>query len=308
MNDDPEFKRATRDLMELGSDRTPDTTIDAVLLAVRTTPQERDLRIPWRNAPMSNPMRLVAAIAIIVVVGVAALIGINLGRGNAGVGAPAAPTPSPTPAPTLPAGQIPSGTYRAGFLTYALPAGWTAGDASGSVTVFKPNANPPKGMAVDQWQGIATVYSDPCRWQTTGASVGPTVDALVAALVAQKRGSTATPVAVTIDSFSGKQIDLMVPLGVTTAAIAACDGGQYKSWTDSTGGDRYNQGPGQHDLLDVLDVNGQTLEILRAFYPANTAADLAELQAIVDSVKITPPVPTATGAPTPSPSMASTLP
>ena len=68
----------------------------------------------------------------------------------------------------------------------------------------------------------------------------------------------------------------------------ACDGGQYKTWTDTAGGDRYNQGPGQHDLLDILDVNGQTLVIDRVFWPANTAADRAELQAIFDSIKITP--------------------
>jgi len=298
MNDDTAFERATRELMELGSDRTPDTTIDAVLLAVRTTPQERDLRIPWRNAPMSNLTRLVAAIAIIVVVGVAALIAINRGPN---VGGLAAPTPTATPAPTLPAGQIPSGTYRAGFVTYTLPAGWTA---FGSLTILKSNAEPPKGMAVDLWQ-IATVYNDPCHWQTTAAPVGPTVDALVAAFVAQKRGSTVTPVAVTIDGFSGKQIDLMVPLDV---ALGSCDGGQYKTWTDPSGGDRFNQGPGQHDLLDILDVNGQTLVIQRSFYPANTAADLAELQAIVDSIKITPPVPSSPAASTPNPSKASTLP
>ena len=46
----------------------------------------------------------------------------------------------------------------------------------------------------------------------------------------------------------------MVPLDID---IAACDGGQYNSWTDAPGGDRYNQGPGQHDLIDILDVNGQ---------------------------------------------------
>jgi hypothetical protein len=93
----------------------------------------------------------------------------------------------------------------------------------------------------------------------------------------------------------------MVPLDVTIAAMAACDGGQYKTWTDPSGGDRYNQGPGQHDLLDILDVNGRTFVIQRSFYPANTAADLAGLQAIADSVKITPssPVSTATAAPTP---------
>jgi len=95
----------------------------------------------------------------------------------------------------------------------------------------------------------------------------------------------ATPVAVLIDGYAGKQIDLMVPLDVN---IAACDGGEYHSWSDTSGGDRYNQGPGQHDLIDIVDVNGQRYVIQRSFYPANTAADLAELQAIVDSIRITP--------------------
>jgi hypothetical protein len=140
-------------------------------------------------------------------------------------------------------------------------------------------------MAVDWERDIVTVYSDPCHWQTTAASVGPTVDNVVAAFVAQKRGSTVTPVDVTIDGFRGKQIDLVVPL---TVKIASCDGGQYKSWTDAGGGERWNQAPGQHDLLDILDVNGQTTVIRRSFYPANTATDRAELQAIVDSIKITP--------------------
>jgi hypothetical protein len=83
--------------------------------------------------------------------------------------------------------------------------------------------------------------------------------------------------------------------------MAACDGGQYKTWTDPSGGDRYNEGPGQHDLLDIPDVNGRTFVIQGSFYPANTAADPAGLQAIADPVKITPssPVSTATAAPTP---------
>jgi len=178
-----------------------------------------------------------------------------------------------------------------------VPTGWST---NGSF-VDQNEGNPPNGMAFSTWQ-IATVYNDPCRWQTTGASVGPTVDDLVAALAAQKRGATVTPVAVTVDGFSGKQIDLIVPLDVTIAAIAACDGGQYKTWTDPSGGDRYKRGPsGQHDLLDILDVNGRTFVIQGSFYPANTAADLAGLQAIADPVKITPssPVSTATAAPTP---------
>ncbi len=129
---------------------------------------------------------------------------------------------------------------------------------------------------------VGTRYADPCHWQTTATTVGPSVDALVAALVNQMRGSTVTPVAVTIDGFSGKEIDLVMP------TVYACDGGLYKRWTDSAGGDRYNQGPTQHDLLDILDVGGRTLVIDRVFYPVTSANDRAELLAIFNSLRITP--------------------
>jgi len=163
-----------------------------------------------------------------------------------------------------------------------VPAGWTSYQ---SWSILKNGANPPNGMSLNPWQQIATVYKDPCHWQTTGASVGPSVDALVAALLAQKRGGTVTPTDVSIDGYHGKQVDLMVPLNLK---FATCDQATYKLWTDANGGDRYDQGPGQHDLLDILDVNGRTLVIHRTFYPANTAADRAALQAIVDSITITP--------------------
>ena len=85
------FERAVRDWLEDGSDRTPRPAIDAVLLAVKTTRQERDLRIPRRFTQMPTYMRLAAGIAIVAVVGVGALAYFN---GGPNTGAP--PTPAPT--------------------------------------------------------------------------------------------------------------------------------------------------------------------------------------------------------------------
>ena len=242
---------------------------------------------------MKTPIKIVLAAAAVVVV---ALIGINLIPRSGGVGGPSstpAATPTPTPAPTLPpSGLLAPGTYRSNFgggpfITFTLPAGWTSNPA----TVGKPGSDPPNGMVINTWLNVATVYTDPCHSQTTAVTVSPRVDNLVAALVAQKRGPTVTPTDVTIDGFHGKEMDLMVPLTIkfdAPSSASACDGGQYLAWTLADGGDRYNQGAGQHDLLDILDVNGQTLVIKRSFYPANTAADLAELQAIIDSIRILP--------------------
>jgi len=91
------FERAVHDWLEDGSDRTPPAAIDAVLLAVKTTPQERDLRIPRRYTVMPTYLRLVAGIAIVAVLGLGAVLYVNRGTGPRVGGEP---TPSPTLAPT----------------------------------------------------------------------------------------------------------------------------------------------------------------------------------------------------------------
>jgi len=100
---DQSFERALGTWLEAGSDRTPPAAIDAVLLAVKTTPQERDLRVPRRFTTMPTFMRLAAAIAIVAVVGAGALIYANRQPGVGG-------EPTPTPTPTLAASPTASPT------------------------------------------------------------------------------------------------------------------------------------------------------------------------------------------------------
>jgi hypothetical protein len=97
MNDDRSLERAARSFIEAGPTQAPDRAVEAALLRIETTPQERDLRIPWRLPRMTTPARIVAA----AVIGVLAVTGtiFLLGRtGDSGVGAPG-PTPSPTATP-----------------------------------------------------------------------------------------------------------------------------------------------------------------------------------------------------------------
>ena len=92
------FERAVREWLDDGSDRTPRPSIEAVLLAVKTTRQERDLRILRRFTLMPTYMRLPAAIAIVAIVAVAfiALLPRAPGFGSPGP----SPTPSANPNPT----------------------------------------------------------------------------------------------------------------------------------------------------------------------------------------------------------------
>jgi hypothetical protein len=140
MNDDRAFERATQEFLDEGSDRASASTIDAVLLAVRTTPQERDLRIPWRTAPMSNALRLVAVMAVIVIAGVAAFNLFGSSGSVGGISAPSAtvtpspppPTPSPQPSPTLRTATWTTYVSNRYGYTIAHPADWTVRPATGT--------------------------------------------------------------------------------------------------------------------------------------------------------------------------------
>ncbi|HEY8636985.1 MAG TPA: hypothetical protein VIL81_06940 [Candidatus Limnocylindrales bacterium] len=88
MNDDRSLERAARSWLEAGPTKAPDRAVDAALLRIETTPQERDLRIPWRLPKMTTPARVATA----AVIGVLAVGGAFFvyNRPQPAVGGPAA--------------------------------------------------------------------------------------------------------------------------------------------------------------------------------------------------------------------------
>ena len=96
MNYNRGFEQIAAEWLDDGSDSTPRAVIDAVLLAVKTTPQERDLGLVWRSRSMTMYVRVAAVIATVAVAGLAALYAFGYGP-NIGSGPTAEPTPLPTP-------------------------------------------------------------------------------------------------------------------------------------------------------------------------------------------------------------------
>ena len=96
MTDDRSIERAARSWLEDGPTQAPDQAVEAALLTIQSTNQERDW-LPWRTRQMTQTLRLLAgAAAIAVVVGGVMLI--NPGSGPGLGGQPSAPvTTSPTP-------------------------------------------------------------------------------------------------------------------------------------------------------------------------------------------------------------------
>lgn len=136
------FDRAVLDWLDDGSDRTPPAAIDAVLLAVTTTPQERDLRILRRTTQMPTYVRLAAGIAIVAVVGVGALMYIGNSPGVGG-----APTPSPTPTPVASAAPSAPPSLAPGI------SGWKPyTSAAYGFTMSYPSDWSVAAQASDKWQ------------------------------------------------------------------------------------------------------------------------------------------------------------
>ncbi len=120
---DRQFQHAVRDWLEAGSDRTPSRAVDAVLLAVKTTPQERARWTPQRFFNMPTHLRLAVAAATIAVIGAGALASYvePPGFGNPNPGA--TPTESSTASPDPSVAWVTFASQRYP-LTIARPAGW----------------------------------------------------------------------------------------------------------------------------------------------------------------------------------------
>jgi hypothetical protein len=82
-----------------------------------------------------------------------------------------------------------------------------------------------------------------------------------------------------LSGFSGKRLDLVMPSDVD---FASCAAGRFLVWDGSI----YAQGPGNVWHLWILDVSGVRVVILAQDNPGTSAEDKAELQGIVDSIRI----------------------
>jgi hypothetical protein len=132
MTEDLRFERSARAWLELGPVEAPDAVVQAALLEIDTTSQERDLRVPWRIQTMPTFARalLVAAVLVGLVAGGAFVIG--------GGRPPAQPELSPSPSPTAAPSQTGlaatdlSGTFTSDRYGYTLPVDplWTTRQAS----------------------------------------------------------------------------------------------------------------------------------------------------------------------------------
>ena len=308
MSTDRDVTGIVRSWLEEGRTALPDRVLDAVLDQL---PATRQRLAPWRARrfdQMSSTTRLLATIAAAIVV---AAVGFSIAvRPSGSPLAMATPSPSPsTTAPALMSGALPGqdlppGTYlidrpfpvRA---TLTVPKGWTPYTVDQRTAgILVNHAKPPNGSG---W-GLSFlagpyVIADPCRPAAGTLPEGTLSSAAkILAVLRAMPGVDAVGTATTVD---GRPATLVTLTAHSDTATCAKTGAAIWRFSDGTD---YTVSPGQIVVLRVLDVDGLPIMILTTDFPELShwettiggatpnptahAADLPELRAILDSIRI----------------------
>src|SRR3954452_2041973 len=188
----------------------------------------------------------------------------------------------------------PFGDKRSVTIVATGPKGW-AGYPDWAMDGPEPvRADAPRGIAVSLLTADG-VYSDPCHWDwnDTGhadigdVKVGPSVDDLVAALRANTYYTSTAAKPVTIDGFSGQELELQMPGG----SYAHCDkddpndpGGHVFPFSGGPG--LYTQGPANRWHLYILDANGTRLIAVILSYAKTPQNDVDLAQNIIQTMRV----------------------
>jgi hypothetical protein len=302
MPTDRDMTRIVRSWIEEGATALPERVLDAVLDQVPATPQRRSWWPSRRSSDMNSILKVALAAAAVVVV---ALVGVNLvprSSGPGGAPATVAPTPTITPSasvapssvPSLPVGRLEPGTYRiddpsdtAVPYTVTVPAGWS-GRSDGYV--YK-NGDAPGELGLSPFN-VTHVYADACNAKGTLTEIGPTVDDLLQALADQEGSDASTPVDTAIGGFPAKRVEMSIPADLD---MSTCDQTDLliQIWADAAESTFFAV-PVEEVLrgfpVDVVDVDGTRAVLLTGNAPGaeSSPSDIAELEAIVDSITFVP--------------------
>jgi hypothetical protein len=158
------------------------------------------------------------------------------------------------------------------------------------------------------WWQVENVFGDPCHWKDSLASpaVGPTVDDLVNALADQAGRAVTGPTDVTVGGLPARRIDVVLDPGLD---VSTCDEGAYRVFLSPGEGFAIDQpklstglGPvaGRRDAMYVLDLAGDRYLLWAWQDSSATQADVADLEAMLGSIRIDLPTPSLSPSPLPS--------
>jgi hypothetical protein len=133
---------------------------------------------------------------------------------------------------------------------------------------------------------VDDIYADACRGETAALRpVGPRSTDLVQALLAQPGVEATGPVATTLDGRPATRVDLEVPRG---ADVTACSLGGLglQIWYSSPADKYFVLLPHATASVYIVEVAGKRQVFLTQTGDPASAADRAELQSVLDSIRL----------------------
>ncbi len=281
-------RRLARHLAVEAPPRAPDWVLANALTVIDSTAQARRSPLLHRPARLPAIAGIAATAVLIVAVGAIGLLAVapRAGPGSGGPLATPSPTASASPSPSqrplgAPARVLEAGTYTLEdfpvSLTFVLPDGWaecSAGSAE-RVVCGPPSPSEPARPSVS-FVLVENVVAQPCSGEPRDPAVGPSVDDLVMAITSLRGFQATRPVPVTLDGFAGRHLELTAP------AAPACD---LETWATA---ERVNGvGPGERNVLLIVDVDGVRLLVAGAYFPGVTSLEsIAAVDEILASVRL----------------------
>ena len=299
MTTDRETLHAIGLWLEEGRTVLPDHVLDAVLEQLPSKPQRRPAWAVRRISHMNPIAKYAIAAAAVVVI---AIVGWNF-VGTSGTTEPGglpsiteSPSPSaapPSPAPLAPStGSMEAGRYRwtsqGGDVSFDVPDGWTGGPGAISKNVdSQADVTLAHNLPGTTYE-VTHVYSDACASENALEPIGATVDDLVAALEAQENVDVAVA-DVTAGSVVGKRI--AIEQAASLADRSGCrhgPEGPLQIWADEAETGFFALAPGFSGIAYVFEVDGDRFVFSGAYGPEASDADIAELDAIIESMEFWP--------------------
>ena len=165
------------------------------------------------------------------------------------------------------------------FMQLTVPSGWTTDDQG---RIFKADGTAPGGMGIEIGS-VSGVYADPCHW-TSGVvdldlSYGPGSQGVLGLANALARGGAA-PEATTLADWPGYTLTLTTP-----SDLQDCDLGEEHLLRSIDTRSGLAHRPGQVDQIALLDTNGDVIVVDAWHFAGTSAADLAEMQQILESMR-----------------------
>ena len=182
---------------------------------------------------------------------------------------------------------IEPGTYRISKsewalrdFTVAFPDGWTV--QYGHVYAKHPDAADEIGFYAVV---VDAIFADACRGGEVSVEVGPSVDDLAQALIQHSGPVASASVQTTLGGHPATRVDFAVPDGFDVQACRM-QGAGLQIWYSPPADKHFVLLPDGRASAYIVDVDGQRQVFLSQHRSATSDEQVAELQAILDSIVI----------------------